>query len=332
MVNMSSGAGGTRVFGSVRFVREDTGEAYNAGANTGVYVIPSDEDDVHGPVRMMGMMGQRAEPRASPHRWGGAPDGRNEISPMGVKRSRASPSHVRDSLRSRYSPGRPGSRRHQRWTNDQMLRNELDEDELKELYTVDWRSSLSELFSGDSAADNMKRWEEFCAADEEEQHSMLHKWFGKAPPKHTRRTASEDPKTLYGRLDRRVKGLLARGVARDFLRHFEMQLAAQLDVSSADTGAERRGVAGDVVMVEAAGVVELTATPGGATCALDDPLQRLVAHAVCLYHSLQSFTKDQGVAGTSSKMVIISWPTPLTVAPPGMLLHEYLSSVETSSA
>lgn len=85
MVNMSSGAGGTRVFGSVRFVREDTGEAYNAGANTGVYVIPSDEDDVHGPVRMMGMMGQRAEPRASPHRWGGAPDGSPPSPPRNTK-------------------------------------------------------------------------------------------------------------------------------------------------------------------------------------------------------------------------------------------------------
>ena len=73
MVNASSGAGGTRVFSSVRFVREDTGEQYN----TGVYVIPPvDDDDTHGPVRMMGMMGQRAEPRASPHRWGGgAADG-----------------------------------------------------------------------------------------------------------------------------------------------------------------------------------------------------------------------------------------------------------------
>ena len=95
MVNASSGAGGTRVFSSVRFVREDTGEQYN----TGVYVIPpADDDDIHGgngPVRMMGMMGQRAEPRASPHRWGGTPDGSVPYPPLPVTRNTQQEMHTR---------------------------------------------------------------------------------------------------------------------------------------------------------------------------------------------------------------------------------------------
>ena len=76
----------------------------------------------------------------SPWMRGGA-GARASTSP-GIKRAR-SPGLQRDSLKQRYSPGRPGSRRHQRWSNDQALREDMTDEELRELYAMDWRSALS---------------------------------------------------------------------------------------------------------------------------------------------------------------------------------------------
>ena len=88
---------------------------------------------------------QRASPAREHSPWlrGGASQGGVSTSP-GVKRAR-SPGLQRDSLKQRYSPGRPGSRRHQRWSNEQALREDLTDEDLRQLYAMDWRSALSGL-------------------------------------------------------------------------------------------------------------------------------------------------------------------------------------------
>lgn len=76
MVQASRGGGSTRLFSSVRFVRED-GAAYNPEAQPSpVYIIPPEGDEILGapePVRMLFSQGgaQRADARISPLRWVG---------------------------------------------------------------------------------------------------------------------------------------------------------------------------------------------------------------------------------------------------------------------
>lgn len=135
----------TRVFGAsaVRFVNAD-GAAYEPP----VVFLPSDPPAVikhqvgHGRVYIMMLRcwaenriasmrednvisGGACRKQASPLRdrspWlgrGQSGSTPNTTSPS-TKRTR-SPGLQRDSLKQRYSPGRPGSRRHQRWSNDQV--------------------------------------------------------------------------------------------------------------------------------------------------------------------------------------------------------------------
>ena len=152
----------------------------------------------------------------------------------------------RDSLKNRYSPGRPGSRRHQRWMNDQALREDLTDEDLRQLYAIDWRSALSGLAAllhdahpasivltpsavhapdasppcmltlrtpcGPGMAElfegegKMQQWQDFCAAPEEEQRAMLMR--ASKPGSHQRQQRPLLPQERFNRIDRRVKALL----------------------------------------------------------------------------------------------------------------------------
>jgi hypothetical protein len=56
------------------------------------------------------------------------------------------------SIVSRQSPGRPGSRRHQRWINEMQLKQPIEPDELRSLFLVTTESSFSFLWSGGGQA------------------------------------------------------------------------------------------------------------------------------------------------------------------------------------
>ena len=56
------------------------------------------------------------------------------------------------SIVSRQSPGRPGSRRHQRWMNEMQLTKPIEPDELRSLFLVTTESSFSFLWSGGGQA------------------------------------------------------------------------------------------------------------------------------------------------------------------------------------
>ena len=56
------------------------------------------------------------------------------------------------SIVSRQSPGRPGSRRHQRWINEMQLKQPIEPDELRSLFLVTTESSFSFLWAGGGQA------------------------------------------------------------------------------------------------------------------------------------------------------------------------------------
>jgi len=173
----------------------------------------------------------------------------------------------------------------------------LTDEDLRELYSMDWRSALSELFEGD---DKMQQWQDFCAAPEEEQRRLL-VGLNKTARSNVRRALV--PQERYDRIDRRVKALLKRGVGRDFVAAFEDRLVQLLYVAA--VGPEE---ACSVSMITED--LEVSKTKGGASVVLNDSMHRLLAHAVCLYHEVQSFTRDcdKNLASRGSKKLIMLWP------------------------
>mmetsp|Transcript_5381 Transcript_5381/g.13008 ORF Transcript_5381/g.13008 Transcript_5381/m.13008 type:complete len:317 (+) Transcript_5381:126-1076(+) len=303
---------GTRSFSAVRFVRED-----NSEYQTPVYFVPSDTADGDGsPAAPVLMQAQRSQVRD----WMRGENG-NGPSPA-LKRVR-SPMLQRDSLKSRYSPGRPGSRRHRRWMNDNLLREELDEDELKELYALDYHSALSDLFYGD----NMQKWDEFCALDEDAQRQLL-KGRESAKPAKPQPKPTDDPRLLFERLDRKVKAMLRRGAGTDFLAAFEARLCTMLhghEPSERTVEDEGFELVPDRTPQEFD--FELVRTVKGAEVELEDPMQRLVVHAVCSFHSLSSQSHIN--ARTGRKQLVIGWPKGAELAlRPRTSLCEFLRSEE----
>jgi len=210
--------------------------------------------------------------------------------------------------------------------NDNHLREELDEEDLKEAYALDYHSALSDLFYGD----NMKKWEEFCAMDEEEQRKYLKGVKGNAtkpPPK-----IPDDPRVLFERLERKVKQMLKRGAGRDFLAAFEPRLTAMLH-GQEDPGSPvvREDSDDGFTLVDSKGEsefkLELVRTRVGVEVALGDAMHRLVAHAVCHFHSLSSSSRPDPASG--KKQLVIVFPRVGREVPrPRMLLSEFLDAEE----
>lgn len=295
----------------VRFVRADGAEYAPPAA---VVYTPSDPP---------AFLQARASPERDHSPWmrDDAEPGSSRGRSPGVKRTR-SPGLQRDSLRQRYSPGRPGSRRHQRWSNDQALREDLTDEDLRELYAMDWRSALSELFVGE---DKMQKWQDFCEASEEEQLRVL---MGlRSDRGRSRLERRLQPQERFNRIDRRVKALLKRGVGTAFVEEFETRLRSLLYGSgeAASDAAARAPVADSGEQGTGTGGLSMLKTRGGASLVLNDSMERLLAHSVCLYHAVQSFTRDcqgpdaapmeavgvgagGGEHGEAGKMLIMVWP------------------------
>eukprot|EP00281_Chroomonas_sp_CCMP1168_P001835 CAMPEP_0206260016 /NCGR_PEP_ID=MMETSP0047_2-20121206/26839_1 /ASSEMBLY_ACC=CAM_ASM_000192 /TAXON_ID=195065 /ORGANISM="Chroomonas mesostigmatica_cf, Strain CCMP1168" /LENGTH=295 /DNA_ID=CAMNT_0053687021 /DNA_START=37 /DNA_END=924 /DNA_ORIENTATION=- len=279
-----------RVFGSVRFVREDgsqyTTESGRGGiAMTGAYVF-----------------GDCPAIRVSPARRDVSMDG--DISSNVIKRNQ-SPVLKRDSLASRYSPVRAGSRRRQRWERERdMLRGQaLTEEEVKALYQVTSHSAFADLFEDGGL---MERWSNFCSQAEETQEEMARPVERRINvPKQT-----TDPSELYTRMSSRARGMLERGVGVSFLEAFEAALVGQ--------------VYGDDFFMVASPDQDwdLESTQGGAKVTLQESLSRLVCHAICVFYSLSSFSVQDGGA----KTMLISWPQP-PPPKPASTLTEYLKLV-----
>jgi len=133
--------------------------------------------------------------------------------------------HCRDSLRSRYSHGRPGSRRFQRFLNDLQLRylagmeGGFDTAEVKDLYAVHWRSTLSELFH----KENQIAFDTFRSCKEKNEGLKdMKKLQGRNPL---------TPPQMFLRVDRNIRRLLRRGAPAAVIVAIEKELASFLEVS-----------------------------------------------------------------------------------------------------
>jgi len=193
------------------------------------------------------------------------------------------------------------------------MREPLDEAELRELFSMNWKSSFEELFEGE----NMQLWNEFCMSSEEEQRSMLKK-LNPEVKSHSKLSPSDDPKMLFNRLDRRVKTLLKKGVARDFVIEFEMALCKLLHPSKYM----------DMKDDNKEATLEVHTSSTGASVVLQDSMKRMLAHAICLFHSVQSFTRDSKET-KGEKRLIMSWNREefASSVHPRQLLHEYLEEI-----
>eukprot|EP00291_Cryptomonas_curvata_P027106 CAMPEP_0172176246 /NCGR_PEP_ID=MMETSP1050-20130122/14690_1 /TAXON_ID=233186 /ORGANISM="Cryptomonas curvata, Strain CCAP979/52" /LENGTH=371 /DNA_ID=CAMNT_0012848465 /DNA_START=75 /DNA_END=1187 /DNA_ORIENTATION=+ len=249
-----------RKFAAVRFVRADDGNNYAP-----VYLV-ADEDGEHIGHTVSAAAAADDRAKISDFRIGSQTKLDNRYASPSALRSRSSPHH-RDSLKNRYSPGRPGSRRHQRWANETAMREQLEDEDLKELYAVEWKSSFAELFEGD----NLEKWEAFCSAPEEVQRRQ-----GRQAPRLRPTVQTDDPRVLYLRLDRRARGILNKGVGHEFVAAFESALLRLIRRSQGGDMAD--GNVSDAVDVSEPGV-ELKPTPRGATAEIDDAMERLLAHA-----------------------------------------------------
>jgi len=187
------------------------------------------------------------------------------------------------------------------------MREQLEDEDLKELYAVEWKSSFAELFEGD----NLEKWEAFCSAPEEVQRRQ-----GRQAPRLRPTVQTDDPRVLYLRLDRRARGILNKGVGHEFVAAFESALLRLIRRSQGGDMAD--GNVSDAVDVSEPGV-ELKPTPRGATAEIDDAMERLLAHAVCSFHSVDSYSLAPGPARAAcpgpARVLHLAWPHP-PAAPP----------------
>lgn len=293
---------------SVRFVKQDGSE----------YSHPSVNHEVEEP---------RARPPSAPRVYAvSSRDGSPIVSRafdgipgyVGVKRTK-SPLHQRDSLKSRMSPQRAGSRRRQRWERERdILRGqELTAEEVRELYQVNTTSLFSELFED---GEIMAQWQQFCSKSEEDQEGLCRAALQKkcAGPKMT-----QDPAELYCRMSSRARGMLERGVGLEFLEQFEQALVSLVygdDLHSAEEGSG--GVSASPMLTDESW--SLSPSGSGAKVTLSESLERMVCHQMCVYYSLSSssYSVQQGHA----KTLFISWSSPPPL-PPTSSLTQYLRKI-----
>jgi hypothetical protein len=200
---------------------------------------------------------------------------------VGVKRAK-SPSHQRDSLRSRMSPQRAGSRRRMRWERERdiMRGQDLTEAEVRELYQVNNHSLFADLFEDGVS---MASWLEFCKKSEEVQRGICNRVDQQQVRKYAGPKMTQDPAELYSRMSSKARGMLERGVGTGFLEKFEAALVP-LIYSAPSCDADDDDGDGDRVMADAAanGGEEwtLTRTRNGAKVTLGQSLDRMVCHQV----------------------------------------------------
>jgi hypothetical protein len=211
---------------------------------------------------------------------------------VGMKRAK-SPLHQRDSLRSRMSPQRAGSRRRMRWERERdiMRGQDLTEAEVRELYQVNNHSLFADLFEDGVS---MASWLEFCKKSEEDQRGICNSVDKQQIRKYAGPKMTQDPAELYSRMSSKARGMLERGVGIDFLEKFENALVPLIyssqsggaddgddddDDDDVDDDRDR-----DMVMADAAANGgedwTLTRTRTGAKVTLGESLERMVCHQV----------------------------------------------------
>ncbi len=182
------------------------------------------------------------------------------------------------SIVSRQSPGRPGSRRHQRWINEMQLTKPIDPDELRSLFLVTTESSFSFLWSGNGQAAKVlffvknlcsprhpcfQLMSNFLDVTEEQQSSLLAE--SESAPRSnagSRRRQIVGAANKFVQLNAKARDLFRRGVGLNTLADVEHRVIQFLNEAGNHLDCE------DMLT----------------------PMQRLVAHAVAGFHGCNSRT------------------------------------------
>eukprot|EP00297_Palpitomonas_bilix_P010227 CAMPEP_0113908486 /NCGR_PEP_ID=MMETSP0780_2-20120614/26191_1 /TAXON_ID=652834 /ORGANISM="Palpitomonas bilix" /LENGTH=288 /DNA_ID=CAMNT_0000903925 /DNA_START=149 /DNA_END=1015 /DNA_ORIENTATION=+ /assembly_acc=CAM_ASM_000599 len=161
-----------------------------------------------------------------------------------------------DSLQSRLTARPKMSRKQKRAAHEEFVKRELanlhtmDDDEIRNIFAVEWNPTFSLIFEDEQV------WSRFREPSEEDTDMM---------PTTSTSTAAKheeyDCHRLFRRIDRRVRSLLRKGVAREFMIGLEREITAVLDTDPSRT---------DLVFK------------------FDNSFQRLLCHCLCKYYQIHS--------------------------------------------
>eukprot|EP00741_Cyanophora_paradoxa_P022403 tig00021463_g21629.t1 len=182
----------------------------------------------------------------------------------------------RTSQASRISPGRPGSRRFQRFLNEELLKARLaanlDPDEIRSLFQPSYHSSFEDLFDANLHPDLLRAIRRGMCAEEDRSRRM----------RGENRTV--DPSDCFKRylsIPRPERAVFRRSIPTQFLEMVEGELQA----------------------FTVAGGPELVLGPY-------DDFQRLITHAAATYYGLQSKSEGEGQARLIRVRAKLNWPPP----------------------
>eukprot|EP01113_Clastostelium_recurvatum_P012471 TRINITY_DN1648_c0_g1_i1.p1 TRINITY_DN1648_c0_g1~~TRINITY_DN1648_c0_g1_i1.p1 ORF type:complete len:295 (+),score=55.57 TRINITY_DN1648_c0_g1_i1:144-1028(+) len=229
----------------------------------------------------------------------------------------------RDSLATRMTHGRPGSRRHQRFLNELYLRcgSEGGEVEPEWDLRLDWRSPFRLIFENSTMRE---RWELFRDVSEERQEQLLQILCKHEKPdtssQHARRSrrsrsrsrdrveeVTTDPERLYSRIQFFPRALLLKNWDNPAVVSMESELVNYLKTSEART----------------------------MNIYLPNTYLRILFRGICTYHKLRVTTSHPSMAPgheggdqdeDDDDSFLVVW-RPRVVSIPPVLLAEYLQEI-----
>jgi hypothetical protein len=249
----------------------------------------------------------------------------------------------RDSLKSRYKKGSPGTRRHQRWMNEMYLNHDWSDLSESEPDEVD----VFEVNEEALARPNFS----FVGSYEEKREKLEDFWYGQAasldstyhvPKELPPRRLGSEPQDRFLRIPKRTRkqitklsdSLLLEELERDFVNYLSFLhnndwIAA--DPLYDDDDDEDTGVVvtlGEKVhkFVSLSETFECREQDGKLVLYLRDSQARLVAHGVCRYYGLKSESWDDPKSSRRATTVYLT-PSSLRVPEaPQISLKEHVKT------
>jgi len=174
---------------------------------------------------------------------------------------------TRDSQAARETPGRPGSRRFQRYLNRSFLLNQT-----AELHADDFviASSTTSVFTEIlSDGDKLSIWEQFLDMNEHEQNEILLSFSEEADA-----WIDLSPEQNFNMIDKKLRKVLQLQLCRDFLAQLESEL-----------------------------IQRISGEMSSLAYTFTEPWHRMICHGICQYYSLHS--QSTNVKG-GKRVVIVS--------------------------
>jgi len=174
---------------------------------------------------------------------------------------------VRDSLANRDTPGRPGSRRFQRYLNKAFLLNQSADLEANDFVITASSSSIFTEILGDG--DKLATWEQFLDMNEHEQSEILF-----AVSEQVECWIDLSPEQNFNMIDKKLRRVLQLHLCSDFLSELEAEILQR--------------ISGEMTSL---------------VYTFAEPWHRMICHGICQYYSLHSQSTD--VKG-GKRVVVVS--------------------------